>query len=84
MLEADSMCTNNESDFPFLFDDVGRRMRTHADRSAREHGMTRVQLVILARLERQPGLSQNKLAAVAEISPITVTRVVDRLWRRSA
>ena len=41
--------------------------------------MTRAQWVILARLERQPGLSQNELAALAETAPITIARLVDRL-----
>ena len=35
--------------------------------------------MILARLERQPGMSQNELAAIAEVAPITVARLVDRL-----
>jgi DNA-binding MarR family transcriptional regulator len=41
--------------------------------------MTRAQWIILARLERQPGLSQNELAAICEVEPITVGRLVDRL-----
>jgi DNA-binding transcriptional regulator LsrR (DeoR family) len=52
---------------------------THADQMVREHGMTRAQWIILARLERQPDLSQNELAALAEVAPITVARLVDRL-----
>ena len=39
----------------------------------------KTQWVILARLERQPGLSQNELAALAEVAPITIARLVDRL-----
>ncbi len=54
-------------------------MRTRADQMARAQGMTRAQWVILARLERQPGLSQNELAAIAETAPITIARLVDRL-----
>jgi MarR family transcriptional regulator for hemolysin len=68
-----------ETDFLILLYDVARHMRTHADQSARKHGMTRAQWIILARLERQPGLSQNELAAIAEVAPITVARLVDRL-----
>jgi MarR family len=37
------------------------------------------QVEIMARLERQPGMSQNELAAIAEVAPITVARLVDRL-----
>lgn len=41
--------------------------------------MTRAQWVILAWLELRPGLSQNELAALVEVEPITVARLVDRL-----
>jgi MarR family transcriptional regulator for hemolysin len=68
-----------ENDFLVLLYDVARQMRTRADQMARAHGMTRAQWVILARLERQPGLSQNELAALAEVAPITIARLVDRL-----
>jgi MarR family transcriptional regulator, transcriptional regulator for hemolysin len=58
---------------------VARHMRTYADQMARAHGMTRAQWVILARLERQPDLSQNELAALAEVTPMTIARLIDRL-----
>jgi MarR family transcriptional regulator, transcriptional regulator for hemolysin len=38
--------------------------------------------LILIWLERQPGLSQNELAALVEVEPITVGRLVDRLEAR--
>jgi DNA-binding MarR family transcriptional regulator len=41
--------------------------------------MTRAQWVILARLDRQPGISQNEMATICEVEPITVGRLVDRL-----
>ena len=44
--------------------------------------MTRAQGVIRARLERQPGLTQNELAAIVEVEPITIARLVDRLEAR--
>ena len=44
--------------------------------------MTRAQWMILVRLERQPGMSQNELAALIEVEPITVGRLVDRLEAR--
>jgi MarR family transcriptional regulator, transcriptional regulator for hemolysin len=68
-----------ENDFLVLLYDVARQMRTRVDQMARVHGMTRAQWVILARLERQPGLSQNELAGLAEMAPITIARLVDRL-----
>ena len=65
-----------------LLYDVARQMRTRADQRARTSGMTRAQWVILAHLERQPGLSQNELAAIVEVEPITIGRLVDRLEAR--
>ncbi|MES2473640.1 MAG: MarR family transcriptional regulator [Pseudomonadota bacterium] len=62
--------------------DVARLMRTRFDRWARTYGMTRAQGVILARLSRQPGMTQNEMAAVCEVEPITVGRLVDRLESR--
>lgn len=67
----------------FLLYDVARLMRTRADQRARRMGMTRAQWVILAWLELQPGLSQNELANLVEVEPITVARLVDRLEARS-
>jgi len=65
---------------PFiLLHDVARMLRTRADRVARSNGMTRAQWMILTRLARQPGLSQNELAAICEVEPITVGRLIDRL-----
>src|SRR5204863_8910486 len=59
-----------------------RTMRTRADQRARTRGMTRAQWVILARLERQPGITQNEMAAIVEVEPITIARLVDRLEAR--
>src|SRR5260370_9201586 len=61
---------------------VARQMRTRADRRARTGGVTRGQWGILAHLERQRGLSQNELAAIVEVEPITIGRLVDRLEAR--
>jgi MarR family transcriptional regulator for hemolysin len=72
-----------DEDFLFLLYDVARTMRTRADQRARTRGMTRAQWVILAHLERQPGLTQNEMAAIVEVEPITIARLVDRLEARS-
>src|SRR3977135_373805 len=73
------MPTDREDDFLVLLYDVAGEMRTLTDQMAQEHGSTRAQCIILARLERQPGMSQNELAAIAEVAPITVARLVDGL-----
>ena len=71
-----------ERDLMILLHDVARTLRTRADRAARAHGMTRAQWIILARLARQPGMTQNELAAICEVEPITIGRLVDRLEAR--
>jgi DNA-binding MarR family transcriptional regulator len=70
---------------PFEFDllhvlhDVARLMQTRFDRYARAFGMTRAQGLILLRLQHQPGVSQNELAVICDVEPITVARLIDRL-----
>ena len=54
-------------------------MRTRFDRYARAFGMTRAQGLILLRLQHQPGVSQNELAVICDVEPITVARLIDRL-----
>ena len=68
-----------DTDLLVLLNDVGRMIRTEADRRARAQGMSRAQWVMLIRLDRQPGLSQKALAELLEVEPITVARLVDRL-----
>jgi DNA-binding MarR family transcriptional regulator len=63
----------------YLLNDVARLIKTRADQRARTHGMTRAQWVILSRLERLPGQTQNELAAIVEVEPITIARLIDRL-----
>lgn len=59
--------------------ELAHLMRIRFDQRARQHDMTRAQWVILYRLDRSPGLTQNELAAIVEVEPITVARLIDRL-----
>ena len=68
-----------EHDFLTLLPELARRIRSHGDHSARQHRMTWAQSMIVRQLERQPGLSQNELAAVVGVAPITVARLIDRI-----
>ena len=70
------MSANVENDILVLLSDAARQMRTYADQVAQAHGLTRAQWIILKRLEQQPDLSQNELAALAEVTPMTVARPV--------
>lgn len=71
-----------DRDLLLLLHDVARLLRTRFDQRARARGMTRAQWVILARVNAKPGLSQNELAAILEVEPISVGRLVDRLEAR--
>lgn len=72
-----------DRDLLIVLHDVARTLRTRFDQKARaSHSMTRAQWIILSRLERQPGMSQNEMAAICEVEPITVARLVDRLEAR--
>src|SRR5271156_4663506 len=71
-----------ERDPLILLNDVARLTRNRFDQRARTFGMTRAQCVILARLSRQPGLSQNEMAAICEVEPNSVGRLIDRLETR--
>ena len=66
-------------DLLVLLADVARHIATYGDRLARAHGITRAQLIILARLARDPDLSQCELATIAEVSAMTIGRLIDRL-----
>jgi MarR family transcriptional regulator for hemolysin len=63
----------------FQLSDVSRSMRTYIDQCAREHGMTRAQWGVLARLQRQEGMTQAEMAESLEIQPISLARLIDRL-----
>ena len=68
-----------DSDLLHVLHEVARQMRTRFDRYARTYGMTRAQGLILLHLQDQPGLSQNELAVICDVEPITVARLIDRL-----
>lgn len=76
------MSTQPDYDFLSLLHELAHLMRTRFDQRARAHDMTRAQWVILLKLERSPGMTQNELAQLIEVEPITVARLVDRLQAR--
>lgn len=71
-----------EDDVLFTLYDVARLIRVRVDQRANLVGMTRAQWVILIWLERRPGITQNELASLVEVEPITIARLVDRLEAR--
>ena len=70
-------------EFAFSINDVARMLRTYADYKAGQFGITRAQWVVLVRLDRFEGLKQSELADMLDLQPITLTRLLDRLDRKS-
>jgi DNA-binding MarR family transcriptional regulator len=68
-----------EADLLILLSDVARHLRNYGNQLAERNGMTLAQLMIVARLEREPDISQNELAEITELSAMTVARLIDRL-----
>jgi DNA-binding MarR family transcriptional regulator len=68
-----------ENDFLFLIYDMAQLVRRQADKRARTYGMTRAQWAVLARLQKEPGITQSRLASLTDVEPITIGRLVDRL-----
>lgn len=66
-------------EFMFQMVETARLMRNHVDQRAREHGTTRAQWGVLARLRRQEGLNQAALAEQMDLQPISLARLLDRL-----
>lgn len=66
-------------EFIYQMVETARLMRNHVDQRAREHGTTRAQWGVLARLRRQEGLNQAALAEQMELQPISLARLLDRL-----
>jgi MarR family transcriptional regulator for hemolysin len=59
--------------------DAPLALRTAETAKAQTLGATQAQSIILPRLERQPDVSQTELADAAEVTPMTIARLIDRL-----
>ena len=73
------LARNPDHHFMFVLADLQRAVRAYADQKAARHGITRSQWAVLAKLQKEEGLQQAKLAKLLDIQPITLTRLVDRL-----
>jgi MarR family transcriptional regulator, transcriptional regulator for hemolysin len=65
--------------FGFLLKDVSRRYVQLFEHRARGVSLTLSQCKVLVRLERNQGVSQARLAELAEIEPMTMVRILDRM-----
>ncbi len=65
--------------FGFLLKDASRRYVLRFEQRAREISLTLAQCRTLVRLEGHEGLSQARLAQLADVEPMTMVRILDRM-----
>jgi MarR family transcriptional regulator for hemolysin len=65
----------------FVIHDVARMLRWEFDRRAQCVNMTRSQWSVLALLLREDGAQQKELAAMIDVTAITMTGLLDRMER---
>lgn len=63
----------------FLIHDAQRLLRKRFEARAADYGLSTAQWRLLARLVKDEGSTQAKLAEYLEIEPISVSRLVDRM-----
>lgn len=68
-----------ESRLGFLVTDVGRLCGRLYDKRAKRLGLTRAQSRVLAHLSWKGEMNQARLAELLEITPISLTRLLDRM-----
>lgn len=65
--------------FFYLIHDLSRAAKRRMEELGRPHGLTMPQWHVLAQLAASGGMSQAALARIADIDPMTVSGIVDRL-----
>ena len=70
---------NRERDVGFLLKDVSRRYVLRFEQRASEVSLTLPQCKALIRLEKNEGVSQARLAMLADVQPMTMVRILDRM-----
>jgi DNA-binding MarR family transcriptional regulator len=63
----------------FLIHDVQRLMRKRFEARASDVGLSAAQWRLMARVAKEEGVAQARLAELLEIEPISVSRLVDRM-----
>jgi MarR family transcriptional regulator, transcriptional regulator for hemolysin len=63
----------------FLLKEVSRRYTLHFEQRASVFGLTLSQCKALVRLEKNQGVSQARLAELAEVDAMTMVRILDRM-----
>jgi MarR family transcriptional regulator for hemolysin len=65
--------------FGFLLKELTRRYVQRFEVRAREFSLNLAQCKVLARLEKNEGVSQARLAELAEVDAMTMVRILDRM-----
>jgi MarR family transcriptional regulator, transcriptional regulator for hemolysin len=65
--------------FGFLLKDVSRKYVLRFEQRARGIALTLPQCKALVRLEKNQGVSQARLAELADVEPMTMVRILDRM-----
>lgn len=65
--------------FGFLLNDLTRRYVLRFEQRARAIALTLPQCKVLVRLQKNEGASQARLAELAEVDPMTMVRILDRM-----
>lgn len=77
------MNSSREESFWQLIGQTGRAMRSYADRCLRGYSLTVEQLQVLKNIDAVVGLPQSELCQLTGKSPANITRILDRLEKKS-
>lgn len=73
------MTTDGTDRLGFLIHDAARLMRKRFEKRAGGYGLSAAQWRLLARVVKDEGVPQARLAELLEIEPISVSRLIDRM-----
>jgi DNA-binding MarR family transcriptional regulator len=73
------MPMDRQRNFGFLLKDVSRRQVMRFEERARALSLTLSQCRALVRLDKNEGVSQARLAELADVEPMTMVRILDRM-----
>jgi MarR family transcriptional regulator for hemolysin len=65
--------------FGFLLTDLSRKYVLRFEQRARDESLTLSQCRVLVHLEKNGGVSQARLGELAEVDPMTMVRILDRM-----
>jgi MarR family transcriptional regulator for hemolysin len=74
-----AIADSRTSNFTFLLREVARRFVLRFEEHARAISLTLPQCKALVRLESNEGVSQARLAELADVDPMTMVRILDRM-----